>query len=98
MVRMNNGRARRTKVTPIDIAEERHRVRESKVQLVLLAEKVGMAVPRTCCPHRGLAGRPSAPRERALSTDRLDTARTSVCATEMPSIEKRDSGFQFLPR
>jgi hypothetical protein len=53
MVRMNNGRARRTKVTPIDIAEERHRVRESKVQLVLLAEKVGMAVPRTCCPHRG---------------------------------------------
>jgi hypothetical protein len=45
--------AHRTKVTPMDLAQELHRLRESKVQLVSLAEKVGLAVPRSCCPHRG---------------------------------------------
>jgi hypothetical protein len=49
----NRGGTRRTIVTRADLAEERHRLRESKILLVLMAEKKGLAVPRSCCPHRG---------------------------------------------
>jgi hypothetical protein len=45
---------RRSRVTPIDLAQERHRLRESKIQLVLMAQELGLAVPRSCCSHRGV--------------------------------------------
>jgi hypothetical protein len=51
--KLNHAGARQARVTPKDLAQERHRLRESKVQLVSLAERVGLAVPRSCCPHRG---------------------------------------------
>jgi hypothetical protein len=44
---------RRTTVTSADLEEELHRLRESKLLLILMAEKVGLAVPRSCCPHAG---------------------------------------------
>ena len=44
---------RSKKVASIDLEAERHRLRESKEHLVSLAEKVGLDVPRSCCPHRG---------------------------------------------
>jgi hypothetical protein len=47
------GGVRRSRVTPIDLAQERHRLRESKVHLVLMAQELGLEVPRSCCPHRG---------------------------------------------
>jgi hypothetical protein len=49
----NHGGARRAIATPADLEEERHRLRESKMLLVSTAEKVGLAVPRSCCPHQG---------------------------------------------
>jgi hypothetical protein len=36
-----------------DIEEELHRLRESKMLLVLMAQDMGMAVPRSCCRHAG---------------------------------------------
>ncbi|HXM41807.1 MAG TPA: hypothetical protein VN924_11165 [Bryobacteraceae bacterium] len=70
----HNGRdcgARRTKVTPMDLAQERHRLRESKVHLVLLAEEMGLAVPRSCCLHRGEAACLSCASEWLVSHLRL---------------------------
>ena len=49
----NCGGARGAIVTRADLEEELHRLRESRMLLVLMAEKVGLAVPRSCCPHRG---------------------------------------------
>jgi hypothetical protein len=40
-------------VSRADLKEELHRLRESKMLLVLMAEKAGLAIPRSCCPHRG---------------------------------------------
>jgi hypothetical protein len=48
-----NGGVRRETATPADIVKELHRLRESKMHLVLMAEKAGLAVPRSCCPHPG---------------------------------------------
>jgi hypothetical protein len=48
-----HGGARRETPTPTEIENELHRLRESKMLLVLMAEKVGMSVPRSCCPHPG---------------------------------------------
>src|ERR1022692_3980446 len=50
---VNRGGVRRAIVTPADLEEERHRLRESKMLLLLMAEKAGLAVPRACCPHQG---------------------------------------------
>ena len=36
-----------------DLEEELHRLRESKMLLVLMAENAGLDVPRSCCPHQG---------------------------------------------
>jgi hypothetical protein len=49
----DNGWQRR--VMPSDVEQERHRLRESQMRLVLLAEELGLAVPRSCCPHSGEA-------------------------------------------
>lgn len=40
-------------VTLTDLMEEVHRLHESKVLLVSMADKLGLAVPRSCCPHQG---------------------------------------------
>jgi hypothetical protein len=40
-------------VTLADIERELHRLRESKMLLVLTAEGLGVAIPRSCCPHPG---------------------------------------------
>ena len=40
-------------MTRADLEAELHRVRESRMLLILMAEELGMAVPRSCCPHRG---------------------------------------------
>jgi hypothetical protein len=45
--------ARQSSVTLIDLEEELCRLIESKILLVALADKVGMAVPRSCCIHQG---------------------------------------------
>jgi len=53
---MDNGNhrgGRQTAVTLRDLMEEVHRLHESKVLLVSMADKVGLAVPRSCCPHQG---------------------------------------------
>src|ERR1022692_2766542 len=50
---VNRGGVRRAIVTPADLEEERHRLRESKMLLLLMAEKAGLAVPPACCPHQG---------------------------------------------
>jgi hypothetical protein len=49
----NCGGARGVRVTRADLEEELHRIRESRLLLILTAEKVGLSVPRSCCPHRG---------------------------------------------
>jgi hypothetical protein len=49
----NHFAACRQATTPADIERELHRLRESKMLLVLMAESVGLAVPRSCCPHQG---------------------------------------------
>jgi|HubBroStandDraft_1064217.scaffolds.fasta_scaffold01856_6 hypothetical protein len=48
----HNG-ARGAIVTLADVEKELHRLRESKMALVSTAGKLGLAVPRSCCPHRG---------------------------------------------
>ena len=63
--------AHRTKVTPMDLAQELHRLRESKVHLVSLAEEVGLAVPRSCCMHSGEAACLSCASEWLVSHLRL---------------------------
>jgi hypothetical protein len=40
-------------VTRSDVRRELGRLRESKVLLVSLAERLGVAAPRHCCRHRG---------------------------------------------
>ena len=62
---------RRTEVTPMDLAQERHRLRESKVHLVSLAEELGMVVPRSCCAHRGASACLSCASEWLISRLRL---------------------------
>jgi len=47
------GGKRKELVTPRDIEKELHRLQESKILLVSKAEKLGFAVPRSCCPHHG---------------------------------------------
>jgi len=49
----NHRGVRRETATPADIVKELHRLRESKMHLVLMAEKAGLAVPRSCCSHPG---------------------------------------------
>jgi hypothetical protein len=49
----SRGGARGAIVKRADLEEELHRLRESKMLLLLMAEKVGLAVPRSCCPHQG---------------------------------------------
>jgi hypothetical protein len=44
---------RREIVTPRDIEKELHRLQGAKMLLVSKAEKFGLAVPRSCCPHDG---------------------------------------------
>lgn len=39
--------------TTDQIREEMHRLRESRMILVLMAEDLGLTVPRSCCPHAG---------------------------------------------
>lgn len=41
------------RATPSEIEQELHRLHESQMRLVLLAEELGLAVPRSCCPHPG---------------------------------------------
>lgn len=54
MIHHGNGSApRRAMATLTDIQEERQRLHESRMLLVLMAERVGLAVPRSCCPHAG---------------------------------------------
>ena len=54
MVRnLNREGAAETIVTRADLEEELHRLRESKMLLLLMAEEMGLTVPRSCCPHRG---------------------------------------------
>jgi hypothetical protein len=36
-----------------ELRKEIHRLRESKMLLVLMAEELGIAAPRSCCPHPG---------------------------------------------
>jgi hypothetical protein len=45
--------ARQSSVTLMDLEEELRRLIESKILLVALADKLGMAVPRSCCVHQG---------------------------------------------
>jgi hypothetical protein len=45
--------ARRAGATPTDILEELHRLHEAMMVLVLRAERAGLAIPRSCCAHRG---------------------------------------------
>jgi hypothetical protein len=40
-------------VTLADLEEEFHRLQRSKAMLLSMAGKVGLAVPRSCCPHEG---------------------------------------------
>lgn len=40
-------------VTRNDVRQELDRLRESKLLLVSLADRLGVAVPRHCCRHRG---------------------------------------------
>ncbi len=42
-----------SKVTQADIALELHRLRKSQMRLVLIAEELNVAVPRSCCRHKG---------------------------------------------
>ena len=49
----NHREARQASVTLMDLEEELHRLLESKVLLVSMAGKLGMAVPRSCCTHGG---------------------------------------------
>jgi hypothetical protein len=51
----NRNGARPKDVSPVDLEQERHHVHESRVYLVSLAQELGLAVPRDCCPHRGAA-------------------------------------------
>lgn len=48
-----NGKACLAGVTLADIQEELHRLHESQMILLLMAEKIGIAVPRSCCLHPG---------------------------------------------
>ena len=45
--------AARVVVTLADLEAEFRRLQESKVRLVSMAEKAGLAVPRSCCRHKG---------------------------------------------
>jgi hypothetical protein len=36
-----------------DVTQELHRLRESQMLLLLKAEALGLAVPRSCCTHPG---------------------------------------------
>ena len=42
-----------TNVTVGDLEVELRRLLESKIVLVALAEKLGLAAPRSCCTHEG---------------------------------------------
>lgn len=39
--------------TIADVHKELHRLRESQMLLVLMAEELGLEIPRSCCPHPG---------------------------------------------
>ena len=45
--------ARQASVTLADLERELHRLIESKIILVSMAGKLGLAVPRSCCAHQG---------------------------------------------
>ena len=45
--------ARQASATLKDLEVELHRLIESKILLVALADKLGMAVPHSCCIHQG---------------------------------------------
>ena len=45
--------ARQASATLKDLEVELHRLIESKILLVALADKLGMAVPPSCCIHQG---------------------------------------------
>lgn len=47
--------ARPARVTLMDLEEEIRRLLESKILLVAMAGKLGLAVPRSCCTHPGEA-------------------------------------------
>jgi hypothetical protein len=49
----NIGEPHRAIGTIADIETELRRLRDSKMRLVLTAQKVGLAAPRSCCPHDG---------------------------------------------
>jgi hypothetical protein len=49
----NLGATRRAIVTLADLEEELHRLHKSKVLLLSMADKAGLAVPRSCCRHEG---------------------------------------------
>ena len=49
----NHREARHASVTLTDLEEELHRLIESKIILVSMAGKLGLAVPRSCCTHAG---------------------------------------------
>jgi hypothetical protein len=49
----NHGGLRSEVVTLADLEKELNRLHESKALLVSTAGKLGMAVPRSCCPHTG---------------------------------------------
>jgi hypothetical protein len=43
----------RGEATSADIQRELHLLHESQMRLLLMAEEMGLAVPRSCCRHRG---------------------------------------------
>lgn len=52
-VKSNQRTGTKTTRPKADIETERHRLRESKMTLVLRARDLGLAAPRSCCPHPG---------------------------------------------
>jgi len=40
-------------VTSADVQRERHRLAESRMRLVLMAEHFRLPIPRSCCTHAG---------------------------------------------
>jgi len=55
----NQVRARESAATPAAIRAELHRLRESKMLLVLKAQVMGLSAPRSCCRHVGAFPCPS---------------------------------------
>jgi hypothetical protein len=54
MVRNRDSRVKcNSAATPADIERELYLLHESRILLVLTAERIGLAVPRSCCHHRG---------------------------------------------